>query len=251
MDHTFEIGKTYRNRYGRYQVLSINEPKMRVRYEDGREINLTVAIQVQILEGIQLAELEQAAALKSGRRKSGSTTKKSRKRGPTKADQREKLIAEILENDEVIFEILTRLVIPPGQINTYRLFAKHPDDDFSQQQIADAIRGSDRQSLGGVFMAFGRRIGSSPDPRVSSLNPRNALFFEHRRKSGVTLYRIRQRVVQIFKSYPQFYDFLINDNRPWLPDEFGSEHWDNARAVHHAQLHFFGFWDRYQASHES
>jgi hypothetical protein len=251
MDHQFEVGKTYRNCYGRYQVLSIDDPKMRVRYEDGREINLTIAIQVQILAGIQDAESAQSAVSKRSRRKSGSSTKKGKKRGPTKADQREKLIAEILENDEAIFEILTRLVIPPGQIDTYRFFINHPDDDFSLQQIADAIRGSDRQSLGGVFMAFGRRIGSSPDPRISLLNPRNALFFEHRRRGGDSLYRIRQRVVQIFKTYPQFFDFLINDNRSWLPDEFGSEHWDNSRAVHHAQLHFFGFWDRYQASRES
>ena len=168
MDHQFEVGKEYRNRYGRYQVLSITGPKMRVRYEDGREINLTIAIQTQILAGIQLAESESAAVPKRSRRKSRSTTKKSKKSGPTKADQREKLVAEILENDETIFEILTRLVIPPGQINTYRFLIKHPDDYFSQQQIAEATRDSDRQSLRGVFMAFGRRIGSSPDPRVSS-----------------------------------------------------------------------------------
>ena len=224
---------------------------MRVRYEDSREINLTIAIQVQILAGIQDAESAQTAVSKRGRRKSGSTTKKAKKRGPTKADQREKLIAEILENDETIFEILTRLVIPPGQINTYRFFMKHPDGYFSQKQIAAETRGSDRESLRGVLMAFGRRIGSSPDPRVSSLTPRNALFFEHKKSGGDTLYRIRHRVVEIFKSYPQFYDFLLNDTRSWLPDEFGSPHWENTPAVHRLQMQYFGLWDRYQASHES
>jgi hypothetical protein len=244
MDHPFEVGKTYRNRYGRYQVISIDEPKMRVRYEDGREINLTIAIQVQILQGIQDAEAHEAS--KRPRRKTGAAKKRGADAGPTKADKREKLVAEILENDEVIFEILTRLTIPPGQINTYRFFLKNPDDFFSQQQIADATRGSDQESLRGVFMAFGRRIGSSPDPRVSSLTPRYTLFFEHKRRGGETLYQIRQRVVEIFETYPQFHDFLINDNRPWLPDEFGSPQWENTRPVHHAQLHYFGFWDRYQ-----
>jgi len=248
MDHQFEVGKQYRNRYGRYQVLSINGPKMHVRYEDGREIDLTIAIQVQILAGIQDAE---AAAPKRARRKSGSTRKKGGKDGTTKADEREKLIAEILENDEAIFEILTRLVIPPGQINTYRFFLKHPDDFFSQQQIADATRDSNQESLRGVFMAFGRRIGSSPDPRVSSLHPRYALFFQHKRSDAGTLYRIRRRMVEIFESYPKFYDFLMNDSRPWLPDEFGSEHWSNTADVHRRQMEYFGFWDRYQASHES
>ncbi len=37
MDHPFEIGKQYRNRNGIYEVLAIEEPKMRIRYEDGRE----------------------------------------------------------------------------------------------------------------------------------------------------------------------------------------------------------------------
>ncbi len=251
MDHTFEVGKEYRNRRGRYQVLSIDEPKMRVRYEDKHEMNLTMAIQVKILEGIQDAESAQAAVSKGGRRKSKSTAKKVKKRGPTKAEQREKLIAEILENDETIFEILTRLVIPPGQINTYRLFIKHPDDYFTRQQIADETRGSDRESLSGVFMAFGRRIGGSPDPRVRLLSPRNSLFFESKRSGGDALYRIRHRVVEIFKTYTEFYDFLLNDTRPWLPEEFGSEQWENKPAVHRLQMQYFGLWERYQASHES
>ena len=74
MDHPFEVGKQYRNRYGRYQVLSINEPKMRVRYEDGREIKVTIAIQARILEGIQL-EAQQpkpAAMVTKGRKKKRS-----------------------------------------------------------------------------------------------------------------------------------------------------------------------------------
>lgn len=95
-------------------------------------------------------------------------------------------------------------------------------------------------------MAFGRRIGSSPDPRVSSLNPRNALFFQHKRQGGKTLLRIRQRIVEIFESYPKFHNFLINDNRAWLPDEFGSDHWENTPAVHRNQMQYFGFWDRYR-----
>ena len=98
-------------------------------------------------------------------------------------------------------------------------------------------------------MAFGRRIGSSPDPRVGSLNPRYALFFENKRKGGESLFHIRQRVVEIFESYTEFHDFLINDTRAWLPEEFGTEHWENTKAVHHAQLHYFGFWERYNSDY--
>ena len=78
MDHPFEVGKTYRNRYGRYQVLSIDGPKMRVRYEDGREINLTIAIQTQILEGIELQaqQPKPAAKGKKGGKKKQSASKR-------------------------------------------------------------------------------------------------------------------------------------------------------------------------------
>ena len=74
MNHPFKVGESYSNRYGRYQVLSIDDPKMRVRYEDGREINLTIAIQTQILEGIQLAEQQPkpVAKVKKGRKKKRS-----------------------------------------------------------------------------------------------------------------------------------------------------------------------------------
>jgi hypothetical protein len=183
MDHPFEVGKVYRNRNGRYEVLEIGETKMRVRYEDGKEVSLTVAIQAQIFEGILLNEEVESAKPKR--------LKTPKQRGPTKADKQEKLIAEILETDEAIFEILTRLVIPPGQINTYRFMLQNRDDFFSRQQIADATRDSNVGSLGGVFMAFGRRIGASPDPRVSSLQPRYALFFEDKRGGQKKLLRIR------------------------------------------------------------
>jgi len=244
MNYQFEVGQTYRNRSGNYEVLALDESRMYVRFEDGREQNLTLAIQAQILQGIQ--RVEEEAASKAPPRKRGAAKKRKANAGPTKAEEREILVAEILENDGAIFEILTRLVIPPGQINTYRFFLQNPPNFFSQQQIADATRNSNQESLRGVFMAFGRRIGKSPDPRVSSLNPRNALFFENKRSDGVTLYRMRQRVLDIFATYPQFHDFLMNDNRSWLPDEFGSPQWESTTAVHHAQLHYFGFWDRYQ-----
>ena len=241
MDHPFEVGKAYRNRYGRYHVLSIDDPKMRIRYEDGREIKVTIAIQAQILAGIQLQE---STAVKKGARRK---TKKQGGKAATKASEQEKLIAEILETDDAIFEILTRLVIPPGQLDLYLFFARNPDDYFSQQEIADAVRGSNLEGQRGVFMAFGKRIGRSPDARVRSLKPYNSLFFEHKRIGGKTCLRIRHRVVEIFESYPEFYSFLINASRGWLPEEFGSEGWENSTAVHHAQLHYFGFWERYQA----
>ena len=133
MDHPFEVGQKCRNRRGAYEVLSIDGPKMRVRYEDGREMNLTIVIQAEIWRNIQLLE-----ETESPKRASGKSKKKARKK-PSRSDRQEKLIAEILQDDTVIFEILTRLTIPPGQLNIYRLFVKNPHDYLSQQQIADEI----------------------------------------------------------------------------------------------------------------
>ncbi len=61
-----------------------------------------------------------------------------------------------------------------------------------------------------------------------------------------TRLRIRPRIVEILKAYPQFYVYLMSDNPSWLPDEFGSPHWINTRAVHRLQMQYFGFWERYE-----
>jgi hypothetical protein len=82
---------------------------------------------------------------------------------------------------------------------------------------------------------------------VRALKPFNRLFFEHKYIDGRTCLRIRPRIVEIFKSYPQFYDYLLNDGR-WLPEYFGSDHWQNSKQVHDKQLQFFGFAARYNRS---
>ena len=69
MDHLFEVGKEYRNRDGRYEVLAIAGPKMRIRYEDGRELVVTVAVQQRIWETMRLEE--QAPKQGTGRGKKG------------------------------------------------------------------------------------------------------------------------------------------------------------------------------------
>jgi hypothetical protein len=51
---------------------------MHVRYEDGREINLTIAIQVQILEGIQLAEQQPKPASTKARKSKKKQTRSKR-----------------------------------------------------------------------------------------------------------------------------------------------------------------------------
>jgi hypothetical protein len=57
----FEVNGVYRNRIGQYQVLSLDGPRMRVRYEDGEEAELNVHIQARIWENI-VAEQEARAA---------------------------------------------------------------------------------------------------------------------------------------------------------------------------------------------
>lgn len=238
MDHPFEVGQTYRNRNGRYEVLSIDEPNMRVRYEDGREETELISIQVLVWGMWQdMPEPPPPVVTKSTPRKGRGAAKKR----PSKPSKQEKLIAEILQEDKTIHDILTGRVIPPGQIDLFRLLLQHPDDYFSIQEIADKVRGGDRQSEQSVLRAFGNRIRGSSDARVKSVSPYNRLFFEDKHSGGKTLLRIRPRVRQIFQSYPKFYDFLINDSRSWLPDEFGSEQWQHTPEIHRRQMAYFGF----------
>jgi hypothetical protein len=242
MDHPFEVGKKYYNRHGRYEVVAIEEPKMRVRYEDGSEMNLNIATQALLWKMWQ-----NAPAPEPGQEPSDASKKpkrKSKKAGKAKApvtNKQEKLIAEILQENTAIVEILQRLVVPPGQINIYRLLVRNRDDFFTMQEIADRARNSDRQSLQSVLRAFGNRISNSPDERVRSLKPYNNLFFERKSSGGKVMYRIRQRVVEIFEGYPKWYDFLMNDDRPWLAEEWGSEHWKNSPDVYRRQMAYFGF----------
>ena len=51
--HPFKVGKQYRNRDGEYHVMSISEPNMVIRYQDGRIIESTIVLQARIWENIQ------------------------------------------------------------------------------------------------------------------------------------------------------------------------------------------------------
>lgn len=68
----FEVGGKYANRRGKYTVLEIEEPKMRVRYDDGAIAELNIHIQSRIWENIVVEEdskkmrSERAKARRSG-----------------------------------------------------------------------------------------------------------------------------------------------------------------------------------------
>ena len=53
MNHPFTIGDRYRNRIGQYEVLSIDDPQMNIRYTDGHEQTVNVATQARIWQAIQ------------------------------------------------------------------------------------------------------------------------------------------------------------------------------------------------------
>jgi hypothetical protein len=51
--HPFKVGAQYQNRDGDYHVISIDEPNMVIRYQDGRVIESSIALQARIWENIQ------------------------------------------------------------------------------------------------------------------------------------------------------------------------------------------------------
>jgi hypothetical protein len=52
-EHPFQVGKQYLNRDGAYEVISISEPNMTIRYLDGRTVESSIALQARIWENIQ------------------------------------------------------------------------------------------------------------------------------------------------------------------------------------------------------
>ena len=53
MKNPFEVGETYRNNLGEYEVISIDEPNMTIQLEDGRTIETTVKLQARIWKRIK------------------------------------------------------------------------------------------------------------------------------------------------------------------------------------------------------
>ena len=54
MEAPFEVGKTYRNRNGEYEVVSLDGPGMVIRYADGSLLRTTVDVQARIWQNIQM-----------------------------------------------------------------------------------------------------------------------------------------------------------------------------------------------------
>lgn len=53
MKNPFEVGETYHNNLGEYEVISIDEPNMTIQLEDGRTIETTVKLQARIWKRIK------------------------------------------------------------------------------------------------------------------------------------------------------------------------------------------------------
>ncbi|HFE65797.1 MAG TPA: EVE domain-containing protein [Chloroflexi bacterium] len=67
----FEVNGVYANRKGEYTVLSINPPKMRVRYADGTEAELKMELQERIWENILVEREAEKASRRKKRGKKG------------------------------------------------------------------------------------------------------------------------------------------------------------------------------------
>jgi hypothetical protein len=70
--HPFSVGSTYRNRDGDYEVISIREPKMRIRYASGRELEADIAQQERTWRNMQLDDNVPAPAAPASTRSASS-----------------------------------------------------------------------------------------------------------------------------------------------------------------------------------
>lgn len=71
----FEVNGTYANRKGKYTVLSVEPPRMTVRYDDGTTAELNMAIQARIWENIQSEEEARAASRRARARRANQDTR--------------------------------------------------------------------------------------------------------------------------------------------------------------------------------
>ena len=74
----FEVNGIYANRKGAYTILSINGPKMVVRYEDGSEATLKVGMQERIWQNISAEEEAQEAVRRAKAAKKRTTSSNTR-----------------------------------------------------------------------------------------------------------------------------------------------------------------------------
>jgi len=91
MGHPFEIGGTYRNRHGDYEVLALKGPDMVIRYVDGRRLETTVKLQARIWKNIQAEERMRS----TGGRHPSPPPKKAKRRRTTRLGR---LVGEHLEH---------------------------------------------------------------------------------------------------------------------------------------------------------
>jgi hypothetical protein len=78
-DFNFEVGATYENMKGPYEVISIRKNEMIIRWEDGNEMTTTVELQKRIIERMTFEKeserRENQKKASSGKEKKGARKK--------------------------------------------------------------------------------------------------------------------------------------------------------------------------------
>lgn len=152
MDHSFEVGKEYRNRNGSYTVLTIEEPKMAIRYEDGHEEVATITIQERIWQAMQ--DEAQGPARKS------ATRKKRHRRPPRHVTESAK---------EKIKIVMTYKSIPPGQMRLYKALWDVENRGLTFAELAEATHcnlDETRGTLGALGNRVTQTLGEDEDSRL-------------------------------------------------------------------------------------
>jgi len=80
MSYPFRIGGLYRNRQGEYEVVSIDEPTMIVRFDNGRILTAEISKLAKIWENIQEEAAVPASVMEKTERAINRTKAASRKR---------------------------------------------------------------------------------------------------------------------------------------------------------------------------
>jgi hypothetical protein len=155
MTQPFEVGSRYRTYQSEYEVLGLEGDKMTVRFTDGTEQRLTVAVQERIWQ-----QVSHEATLTPEPKVSAPAPRRSRSKSTTKPD----VAYQLAETPPIVARVILDVFSRTGQwVSHDEIIAGLLDDDDGRNLINTAHAANSAQSpqaiAGRIKAWFGRQFG--------------------------------------------------------------------------------------------
>jgi hypothetical protein len=153
MMQSFEVGGRYRTYQSEYEILSLDEDKMTVRFADGTEQRLTVAVQERIWR-----QVSQEAAVEPV-----PVTTPNARRTRSKAGARPDVAYQLAETPPIVARVIRNIHSRTGEwVSHEEIIAGLLDDEDGRTLITTAHEANSKQSpqaiAGRIKAWFGRQF---------------------------------------------------------------------------------------------